>query len=274
MGRPGADRPAPSYYSSNGMQRLLKLGPLLLVFGCFGSKDSALFEGTAAGGAGVAGATAGGSSGAESGTSSGSGSSPATGGAATSGTGSSPPVAGAIARSGSEAGGSGGQGAPDIVIDDCSMLDQAVTNEARDRCYRVNYQNLSFSDAERACQQAGGHLVSIDSESENAFVAELHDGEHWLGASDGRADTSPGAGPYVWVTGEDWLYSDWEDGQPNAYETDCPGGDDDLDCFEHCAFQSDEGDWNDRSCWHTIVSVCEWDLAKPEAGTAGAAADP
>jgi hypothetical protein len=171
-------------------------------------------------------------------------------------------------------GGSGGQGTPTVVIEDCAMLDQAVTNEAGDGCYRVNHQNLSFADAQRACRDVGGHLVSIGSESENSFVAELHDGEHWLGASDGRADMTPGVGPYVWVTGEAWLYSDWEEGQPNAYETDCPGGDDDLDCFEHCAFQSDEGDWNDRSCWHTIVSVCEWDLAKPEAGVGGAGSDP
>jgi hypothetical protein len=246
-----------------------------LVLGCFGVKDSALFEGNAASGGGVAGTTPAGISGAAAGTSS--GSSPDTGGAATSGTGSSPPVAGSAAGSssgpGSETSGSGGgQGTPGIAVEDCSMLDQAVTSG--DRCYRVNYQNLSFADAERTCQDAGGHLVSIGSETENAFVAELHDGEHWLGASDGRADTTPGAGPYVWVTGEDWLYSAWEDGQPNAYETDCPGGEGDLDCFEHCAFQSDEGDWNDRSCWHTIVSVCEWDLAKPAASTAGAAPEP
>ena len=93
----------------------------------------------------------------------------------------------------------------------------------------------------------------------------------WLFNADGRDDMTPGVGPYVWLSGEEWLYSDWEDGQPNAYETDCPVGQDDADCFEHCAFQSDEGDWLDRSCWHTIVSVCEWEVVKSEGGAAGAA---
>lgn len=150
------------------------------------------------------------------------------------------------------------------------MLDAAVTNEAGDRCYRVNYQTLSFADAERACHEAGGHLASIGSELENELVAELHDGEHWIGATDGRGDTSPGAGPYMWSSGEDWTWSDWEDDQPNAHETDCPGADDGAECFEHCAFQSDEGDWNDRSCWHTIVSVCEWTVLKPDPSAGGA----
>jgi hypothetical protein len=112
--------------------------------------------------------------------------------------------------------------------------------------------------------------VSVGSAEENDYVAELHDGEHWLGATDGRGATVAGPGPYEWLSGEGWTYSNWEEGQPNAYETDCPAGSSDVsDCFEHCAFQSDEGDWNDRSCWHTIVSVCEWDV-EPQPGSSGA----
>jgi hypothetical protein len=139
-------------------------------------------------------------------------------------------------------------------------------------CYRVNDSELSYVDASKTCAAAGGHLVTIDSEVENELAEQLHDGEHWLGASDGRADTMPGVGTYTWVDGSVWDYSYWEDGQPNAYETDCPEQDDEADCFEHCAFQTDEGDWNDRSCWHEIVSICEWDVAAepPAEGAAGA----
>jgi hypothetical protein len=253
------------------MHRLIQLAPLLLAFGCFGSKDSVLFDGQSPTPGGGAGQAAGGVAGAHSGTGSGSnaGTTIHQAGTTTGGTGSSS-GAGGSAGSGAEASGAGGQGAPVIVIEDCSMLDQAVANEAQDRCYRVNHQNLSFHDAQRACQEAGGNLVSIGSEAENEFIAQLHDGEHWLGATDGRDDMTPGVGPYVWLSGEDWLYSDWENGQPNAYETDCPLDQDDTDCFEHCAFQSDEGDWLDRSCWHTIVSVCEWEVVKPESGEGGA----
>ena len=79
-----------------------------------------------------------------------------------------------------------------------------------------------------------------------------------------------GVGAYVWVSGEPWEYSDWEEGQPNAFENPCPD-DDDADCYEHCGFQTDEGDWNDRSCWHTIVSICEWDVEPAPSGEGGAA---
>lgn len=149
------------------------------------------------------------------------------------------------------------------------MVEGTVESALDGHCYRVNDQELSFADAHRVCVQAGGHLVNIGSVEENAWVAELHDGEHWIGASDGRADDVAGVGPYTWQNGEPWSYSDWEEGQPNAFETDCPSQDDEADCYEHCAFQSDEGDWNDRSCWHTIVSVCEWDLPKPDAVVGG-----
>jgi hypothetical protein len=133
----------------------------------------------------------------------------------------------------------------------------------------VSEQELSFADARRVCVEAGGHLVNIGSAEENEWVAALHDGEHWLGATDGRTDMVPGVGPYAWVNGETWAYADWEDGQPNAFETDCPAEYADGDCYEHCAFQTDEGDWNDRSCWHTIPSVCEWDVAKSDAPAGG-----
>jgi hypothetical protein len=139
------------------MHRLLKLGPLLWVFGCFGSNDSVLFDGNSPGAS--AGQPVGGFAGAASGTGSG-----GSAGAAITQAGTAPaggtqtlPSGGSAAGSAADTGGSGGQGPPVIVIEDCSMLDQAVANEAQDRCYRVNYQNLSFSDAQRACQQAGGY---------------------------------------------------------------------------------------------------------------------
>jgi hypothetical protein len=154
------------------------------------------------------------------------------------------------------------------------MLEGAVTSDVNGHCYRVNENELTFVGARDACQQAGGHLVTISSEAEDDFAEALHDGEHWIGASDGLADTMSGVGTYTWVVDEPFDYSDWEEGQPNAFETDCPDADDDADCFEHCAFQSDEGDWNDRSCWHTIVSICEWDIEGGAPGDGGAASEP
>jgi hypothetical protein len=133
----------------------------------------------------------------------------------------------------------------------------------------VNPEELTFAAARDACHAGGGHLVTISSEAEDDFARDLHDGVHWLGASDGFPDTMPGVGTYTWVDQEDWDFTHWEDGQPNAFETNCPDQGDESDCFEHCAFQTDEGDWNDRSCWHAIASICEWDVER-ELGAAGA----
>jgi hypothetical protein len=160
------------------------------------------------------------------------------------------------------------------VVTDCSMVEGATVSEINGHCYRVAFENYTFAEARDACHAAGGHLATISSKEENDFLRDLHDGEHWIGATDGRDDNTPGAGTYRWVTDEPWTFSEWEEGQPNAYETDCPNADDEADCFEHCAFQSDEGDWNDRSCWHTVVSICEWDIeteVDPGAGGAGGA---
>jgi hypothetical protein len=156
------------------------------------------------------------------------------------------------------------------VIESCDMLEGAVTSEQNEHCYRVNTDELDFATAAARCHDAGGHLATISDEAENDYVRDLLDGEHWLGANDGRANAASGIGTYVWVNEEPWQYTAWEEGQPNAHATDCPGEDGGANCYEHCAFQSDSGDWNDRSCWHTIASVCEWE-PKPASGEPGMA---
>jgi hypothetical protein len=184
------------------------------------------------------------------------------GGTATGGTGQAGGSAGSEQAPGGSSG-SGGQAMQAPVITSCDMLDGAVTNEQNGHCYRVSSDELTFAAARDACQAAGGHLLTVSSAEENDFARDLHDGEHWLGASDGLADDMAGVGDYAWVNEEEWAYTDWRDGQPNAFETNCPDGGDASDCFEHCAYQADEGDWIDRSCWHTIVSICEWEPVHP-----------
>jgi hypothetical protein len=260
------------------MHRYAHALTLLLLASCLGARDQALFDDAAD--LSVAGTGVMSASGANTGTGSGSGSAAqgsggsvalgASGGTGAAG-GSGAAGSGSLATAG--AGGPRG-GAPAIevpVVTDCAMVESASVGD-NGHCYRVNETELTFNAASAACQAAGGHLVTIGDEAENELAAALHDGEHWIGASDGLADTAPGVGTYTWVVAEPFDYSDWEQDQPNAYETDCPDQDDEADCFEHCAFQTDEGDWNDRSCWHAIASICEWDVEGPtSAGGAGGA---
>jgi len=167
--------------------------------------------------------------------------------------------------SASGAGGTGGTAPTEQPhgIESCDMLDGAVVNDENGHCYRINTADLSFADARDACVAGAGHLVTISSKTEDAFVHALAGDSHWLGASDGRANNMEGVGSYSWVNGDDWDYTRWEGGQPNAVATDCPSQSGGAKCFEHCAYQDDSGGWNDRACWHTIPSVCEWELPTP-----------
>jgi hypothetical protein len=247
---------------------------LLLLASCWSAKDNALFKASASE-QGVSGAStsAAGSLAASSGTGSGIGAM-ASGGTGANGTGASGGTGAASGSGGTDPAGEGGKTSETVqapVITDCSMVEGSIIGDGG-HCYRVNEAELTYAEASQACAAAGGHLVTIGSEVENELAEQLHDGEHWLGASDGLGDKTPGVGTYTWVDGSSWEYTYWEDNQPNAFETDCPDEDDEADCFEHCAFQTDEGDWNDRSCWHTIASICEWDVAgePPVEGAGGA----
>lgn len=247
----------------------------LTVVGCLKPDDAVLFDrddGSAAGGSqATAGTGSVPTAGAHSGTDSGQYMAGAhTGGTSSAGGGGVNAGLGGKALGGG--GGTGGDAPPVPVIESCDMVSGSLASELNGHCYRASEEELTFADAREACRLAGGHLVTIGSEEENELARDLHDGEHWLGATDELADDAPGVGTYVWVNEEPWEFSDWEEGQPNAFENDCP--DEDGQCYEHCAFQTDEGDWNDRSCWHTIASICEWDVnTQPGHGGAGGASD-
>jgi len=61
-----------------------------------------------------------------------------------------------------------------------------------------------------------GHLATITSAQENAFVISLLTDQHavWLGGLQ-HPETSPPTENWQWVTGEPWLYTNWNDGAPD-----------------------------------------------------------
>ncbi len=60
-----------------------------------------------------------------------------------------------------------------------------------------------------------GHLATITSSVENAFVNGLGDVQAlWLGGYQLPGSQEP-AGGWVWITGEAWSYTNWEPGEPN-----------------------------------------------------------
>jgi hypothetical protein len=165
-----------------------------------------------------------------------------------------------VAASSAVGGSAGTPGLPP-TINSCDELEGAQRDATNGHCYRFDAAPRDFATATAACGAAGGHLVSLDDDAENEFVLQMHDDDHWIGASDQRDDRAAGVGNYGWVTGEPWSYERWEQGQPNAHAVDCPDESGGAHCYEHCAYQNGDGNWLDRGCWNELGSVCEWDLS-------------
>jgi hypothetical protein len=114
-------------------------------------------------------------------------------------------------------------------------------------------QQTTFWEAASAATQRGGHLVTVGTNAENAFVRQIslghfvHFGAYQDPAVSGWAE--PAAG-WTWITGEPWRWSGW-----------CPG-------------QPDNANWNqfsgqelarfasaDASCWddaHSMQQIATW----------------
>lgn len=78
--------------------------------------------------------------------------------------------------------------------------------------YLVVSGHVSWPVARDSAIVLGGHLVTINSPTEQATVATLvSNGSWWIGATDAATE-----GSWQWVTGEPWTYANWYPGEPNG----------------------------------------------------------
>ncbi len=57
-----------------------------------------------------------------------------------------------------------------------------------------------------------GHLATVTSAEENAFIVDMTNSyNHWLGGYQPAGSDEP-AGNWQWVTGEPWIYANWNSG--------------------------------------------------------------
>lgn len=90
---------------------------------------------------------------------------------------------------------------------------------------------------------AAGHLATISSAAENEWVwinlGEPH--TYYLGGYQLDGSNEPDGG-WVWVTSEDWIYSNWAPGEPNNSSSGPSGSE---ECLQFIGPSSVPGQWND-----------------------------
>lgn len=132
--------------------------------------------------------------------------------------------------------------APDAAAKVCSAAYQPVSGLPSR--YRAGGAPSSWQLAEENCELDGGHLVAINSDVEQAWVASSFAGvQGWIGLSDHQTE-----GVFLHVTGDPPTYSNWGAGEPNNVAS-----------IEDCVELYLDGSWNDQACSTAKVYVCECD---------------
>jgi hypothetical protein len=105
--------------------------------------------------------------------------------------------------------------------------------------YYVSEGSYTWEEANAIAIEAGGHLVTINSAEENAFVQSLSSDSPWIGLyqnSNSSSYSEPDGG-WEWVTGECLDYQNWSEGEPNEAS--------ELENGEAYAHMTNFGTWND-----------------------------
>ena len=116
--------------------------------------------------------------------------------------------------------------------------------------YMVFDENMTWIEASKICEAAGGHLATVTSAKENEFVQTLclkgNSNQYYLGSTDTYTE-----GIWSWVNGESFVYNNWSDGEPNSANR----------SESYLAMYSESGKWSDETdCSMSDVGfVCEWE---------------
>lgn len=134
--------------------------------------------------------------------------------------------------------------------------------------YKIYQQNGNWEDARAYCESLGGHLATITSAEEDAFLyglkQELGYGNVYFGLFRSDEDQA-----WYWVNGEGISYTNWHKGEPNK-----EGGTEKYGMY-YSGFA--DNTWNDGNFGRgtardprNVPFICEWDGT---VATSGAAAE-
>jgi hypothetical protein len=137
-----------------------------------------------------------------------------------------------------------------VLVAGAASAQQAVEWKVSDggngHWYRYVATRLTWPQADAACIQARGHLVTLTSASENAFVNSIVASRYLAGGFQTATACEPSC-DWQWSNGEPWGYTNWNSGEPNN-----AGNEDYL--LVNPGFPG----WNDITT-ESIEYVIEWD---------------
>ncbi|XP_060566552.1 uncharacterized protein LOC132725433 [Ruditapes philippinarum] len=153
----------------------------------------------------------------------------------------------------------------------CNELDRCPRNLPRDRylrvhrdkCYRFETREVSWTSARDTCRRAGGELITIRRRDIQIFVEQTMSqiwskNGMWIGAHDRDSEMD-----WFWVTGERTKsgFQNWDRGQPSCFLLK-------FMCHEDCAcLRKDEGyKWHDYLCSSSMYEygyACQFNLLPP-----------
>ncbi len=144
----------------------------------------------------------------------------------------------------------------DITID---FLTEVLSFEGH--YYQVIKAKLNWEEAKEFCEELGGHLVTINSKTENDYMVEItKDFDNvnciWLGAY--RDRNAPKNEQWKWITEEEFSYKNWKSGEPNDYS----GRENYLEMYVSTGCWNDThiiGETSGRYSINYFAIICEWE---------------
>jgi tRNA A-37 threonylcarbamoyl transferase component Bud32 len=121
----------------------------------------------------------------------------------------------------------------------------ADAKEFNGHFYKLFEEDLTWHQAKKRSEDMGGHLVTITSKEESAFIKTLKAREIvWIGLTDDREE-----GNWQWITGEPFGFSDWESTEPRGGRTE------NWACLSLVKART----WNDYPKNRVGQLLCEWE---------------
>lgn len=137
--------------------------------------------------------------------------------------------------------------------------------------YAFNMDSIdTWEEAEEYCESLGGHLATITSAEEDAFVYQyMRENFSYESAYFGLTDAGH-EGEWMWVTGEPVSYTNWENGEPNngIENTDQYPENYGLYYYDFSNGKWNDGDFGVYTYRGGTAFICEWEN-KPETSKTG-----